>query len=271
MGKPTTLTNATDRIRSGAILTAARARELDRTPSSQVYPTTPRSESSFRSASERPIGRPGSRRVPSTALHLQQIVTAQEAANVDVEKGLATEGIANKDGDSTTQDSRSPGEKSTAVNDDKKTKQPKLPIKQRSKRGIVRFWMHTKHALTHSWMNVLLVFVPIGIAAEVAHLNPAIIFAMNSVAIIPLAGMLTLATESVASRLGDTWGALLNVSFGNAVELIIFIIGLVKNEVRVVQAALLGSILANLLLVSWHDQLQSSRSTNIFRFLAWLF
>jgi Ca2+:H+ antiporter len=66
-----------------------------------------------------------------------------------------------------------------------------------------------------------LIFVPIGIAAECAHLKPEIVFAMNAIAIIPLAGLLTHATESVAVRLGDTLGALLNVSFGNAVELII--------------------------------------------------
>ncbi|KAL8698100.1 MAG: hypothetical protein Q9224_002007, partial [Gallowayella concinna] len=71
---------------------------------------------------------------------------------------------------------------------------------------------------------------------------------MNAIAIIPLAGMLAFATESVAHRLGDTLGALLNVSFGNAVELIIFI-ALVKNQIRIVQASLLGSILANLLLI----------------------
>lgn len=91
--------------------------------------------------------------------------------------------------------------------------------------------------------------MPIGIAAEFAHLKPEIVFAMNAIAIIPLAGLLTHATESVAVRLGDTLGALLNVSFGNAVELIIFIIALVKNEIRIVQASLLGSLLANLLLI----------------------
>ena len=42
--------------------------------------------------------------------------------------------------------------------------------------------------------------------------------------LIPLAGLLSHATEAVATRLGDTLGALLNVSFGNAVELILFII-----------------------------------------------
>ena len=68
---------------------------------------------------------------------------------------------------------------------------------------------------------MLLVFVPLGVASHVAHLNPNIVFAMNAVAVIPLAGLLTYATESVAHPLGDTLGALLNVSFGNAVELII--------------------------------------------------
>ncbi|KAH8681998.1 Ca2+ transporter [Xylariales sp. PMI_506] len=72
---------------------------------------------------------------------------------------------------------------------------------------------------------------------------------MNAIAIIPLAGLLSHATESVARKLGDAIGALLNVTFGNAVELIIFIIALVKNEIRIVQASLLGSILANLLLI----------------------
>jgi Ca2+:H+ antiporter len=126
---------------------------------------------------------------------------------------------------------------------------PKPPMTTRTIQASKRFVIHTKNAVCHSWINVLLIFVPIGIAAEAAHLSPTIVFAMNAVAIVPLAGLLSHATESVASRLGDTLGALLNVSFGNAVELIIFIIALVKNEIRIVQASLLGSILANLLLI----------------------
>lgn len=119
----------------------------------------------------------------------------------------------------------------------------------RMRNGSGRFVNHTKDALLHSWVNVLLVFVPVGIIVKAIGLNPAVVFAMNAVAIIPLAGLLSHATESVASRLGDTIGALINVTFGNAVELIIFIIALVKNEIRIVQASLLGSILANLLLI----------------------
>ncbi|RYO90649.1 hypothetical protein DL764_008412 [Monosporascus ibericus] len=112
-----------------------------------------------------------------------------------------------------------------------------------------RFMSVTKKVLLHSWINVLLIFVPVGIAvALVPNMHAGVVFAMNAIAIIPLAGILSHATESVAHRLGDTLGALLNVSFGNAVELIIFI-ALVKNEIRIVQASLLGSILANLLLI----------------------
>lgn len=125
----------------------------------------------------------------------------------------------------------------------------KLPMTTRTIQASKRFFIHTKNALCHSWINVLLVFVPVGIAAEAAHMSPSIVFALNAVAIVPLAGLLSHATESVASRLGDTIGALLNVTFGNAVELIIFIIALAKNEIRIVQASILGSILANLLLI----------------------
>ena len=87
--------------------------------------------------------------------------------------------------------------------------------------SILRFGVHAKDVLFYSKLNILLVFVPIGIAVNFATDSPEIIFAMNAVAVVPLAGLLAHATESVASRLGDTVVALLNVTFGNAVELII--------------------------------------------------
>ena len=129
----------------------------------------------------------------------------------------------------------------------------KPPWSQRIKNGCRRFVVHFKDAIFHSWINVLLVFVPVGIAVDFAPLpeksKPTIVFSMNAVAIIPLAGLLAHATESVASSMGDTWASLLNVTFGNAVELIIFIIALAKNQISTVQAAIMGSILANLLLI----------------------
>lgn len=145
--------------------------------------------------------------------------------------------------------SATPRAGSTAEGEASAPVEPKPPMLTRMRNGINRFGKHTKNALLHSWVNALLIFVPIGIAVHAAGLGPEIVFAMNAVAIIPLAGLLAFATEAVAARLGDTLGALLNVSFGNAVELILFIILLAGDQIEVVQAALLGSILANLLLI----------------------
>ncbi|KAK3393826.1 Sodium/calcium exchanger protein-domain-containing protein [Podospora didyma] len=115
---------------------------------------------------------------------------------------------------------------------------------------VARFLQATKVILLYSKLNILLIFVPVGIVVqEIPGMPPGVIFGMNAIAIIPLAGLLSFATENVARKLGDSLGALLNVTFGNAVELIIFIIALVKDEIRIVQASLLGSILANLLLI----------------------
>ncbi|CCC05979.1 unnamed protein product [Sordaria macrospora k-hell] len=114
----------------------------------------------------------------------------------------------------------------------------------------VRFTKVLKQVLFHNKLvNLMLVFVPVGIVvSQLPGSSPGLVFAMNALAIVPLAGLLSYATESVARKLGDSLGALLNVTFGNAVELIIFI-ALVKNEINIVQASLLGSILANLLLI----------------------
>lgn len=101
----------------------------------------------------------------------------------------------------------------------------------------------------NSWINVLIIAAPVGIALHVVNSNPIAIFVVNFIAIIPLAAMLSYATEEIAMRTGETIGGLLNASFGNAVELIVAIIALVKKEVLIVQTSLIGSMLSNLLLV----------------------
>lgn len=95
--------------------------------------------------------------------------------------------------------------------------------KNRDKPNVFkRFVLVFKKILFHSWINVLLVFVPVGIAVNfVPGISPGVNFAMNAIAIIPLAGLLSHATETVAHRFGDAIGALMNITFGNAVELII--------------------------------------------------
>lgn len=77
------------------------------------------------------------------------------------------------------------------------------------------------NVICYSWMNILLVFVPIGIVSSIRQANPSMIFFSNAIAVIPLSSLLTCATESIASDMGDTIGALLNITLGNLVEVII--------------------------------------------------
>lgn len=109
-----------------------------------------------------------------------------------------------------------PGESGEVATADEKK------VARKNKNIVVRFFLTIKDILFSSIINILLVFVPVGIAVHFAGASAGIVFAMNAIAIIPLAGLLSHATESVASQLGDTIGALMNVTFGNAVELIIF-------------------------------------------------
>ena len=74
-------------------------------------------------------------------------------------------------------------------------------------------------------------------------------FFSAAVAIIPLAGIMARATDELAKILGPYWGGLVNVSLGNATELIISIFALRAGLPAVVKAAITGSILSNILLV----------------------
>lgn len=103
--------------------------------------------------------------------------------------------------------------------------------------------------LLSSYVNILLVFVPLGILSGILDWGAGYTFTLNFLAIIPLAGLLSYATEELAEHVGDTIGGLLNATFGNAVELIVAIVALNKGEIRIVQASMLGSILSNILLV----------------------
>ncbi|KAG0644398.1 Sodium/calcium exchanger protein-domain-containing protein [Tuber brumale] len=107
----------------------------------------------------------------------------------------------------------------------------------------------TKVILLSNYVNTLLIFVPLGIVAGAMKWNSTAIFVMNFLAIIPLAALLSFATEELALMVGETLGGLLNATFGNAVELIVSIVALTKGEIRIVQASMLGSILSNILLV----------------------
>ena len=79
----------------------------------------------------------------------------------------------------------------------------------------------TWEVLKSNYVNVLLVFVPLGIISGAMGWNPTAVFIMNFLAIVPLAALLSFATEELSVKLGQTLGGLLNATFGNAVELIV--------------------------------------------------
>jgi len=92
-------------------------------------------------------------------------------------------------------------------------------------------------------------FIPIAIALELAHANASLIFGASALGVIPTAALMGRATEELAARSGPGIGGFLNVTFGNAPELIIAFFALREGLQEVVKASLVGSILGNILLV----------------------
>ena len=100
-----------------------------------------------------------------------------------------------------------------------------------------------------SWLDTLLVCIPIAVALELFKADPLFVFIASALAIVPLAGMLGRATEHLTSHVGAGVGSLLNASLGNAAELIIALAALREGLHDVVKASITGSILGNILLV----------------------
>ncbi len=98
-------------------------------------------------------------------------------------------------------------------------------------------------------LSLLLLFVPVSIAAHFLEWGSAVVFVTSCIAIVPLAAWMGTATEEIAVVAGPTIGGLLNATFGNATELIIALIALNAGLVNVVKATITGSIIGNLLLV----------------------
>jgi Ca2+:H+ antiporter len=98
-------------------------------------------------------------------------------------------------------------------------------------------------------VNLLLAAAPISwVLAAAAH-GSSWVFVVAAVSLVPLAGLIGLATEQLARRAGPAFGGLLNATFGNAAELIIAIVAINHHHVSLVKASITGSIVGNLLLV----------------------
>jgi Ca2+:H+ antiporter len=98
-------------------------------------------------------------------------------------------------------------------------------------------------------VNLLLVFLPIALIGRVLGWGDIAVFITSALAIIPLAGLIGHSTEALAVKLGSTVGGLINVTLGNAAELIITIFALRAGLVELVRASIVGAIIGNLLLI----------------------
>jgi Ca2+:H+ antiporter len=101
----------------------------------------------------------------------------------------------------------------------------------------------------HGWPYLLVPFIPVAIVLELANGPAGVIFGVAALGIVPTAALMGLATEELAARSGPGIGGLLNVTFGNAPELIIALFALNEGLQEVVKASIIGSILGNILLV----------------------
>jgi Ca2+:H+ antiporter len=93
------------------------------------------------------------------------------------------------------------------------------------------------------------VFLPVAVVLELAHAEPVLVFGAAALAVVPCAAVMGEATEAIAARTGPGIGGLLNVTFGNAPELIIAFFALIEGLQEVVKASIVGSIIGNILLV----------------------
>lgn len=100
-----------------------------------------------------------------------------------------------------------------------------------------------------AFLIMIVIGLPLSIIGSFLNWPGAVLFAVYSLTIIALAGVMGRATESLAIVAGPRVGGLLNATFGNAVELMISIFALKAGLISVVLASLTGSVIGNLLLV----------------------
>jgi Ca2+:H+ antiporter len=98
-------------------------------------------------------------------------------------------------------------------------------------------------------VHYLAVFIPAAIVLELTHAGPVVVFGAAALGVIPCAAVMGEATEAIAARTGPGIGGLLNVTFGNAPELIIAFFALIEGLQEVVKASIVGSVIGNILLV----------------------
>jgi Ca2+:H+ antiporter len=104
-------------------------------------------------------------------------------------------------------------------------------------------------AIISSPLNILLALAPLSWYLAASAPDSPWVFVTAALSLVPLAGLIGVATEQLSQRAGPAWGGFLNATFGNAAELIIAVVALRSGHIALVKASITGSIIGNLLLV----------------------
>ncbi|HEY6757689.1 MAG TPA: calcium/proton exchanger [Nitrososphaera sp.] len=100
-----------------------------------------------------------------------------------------------------------------------------------------------------SAIYVLLIFAPIAAGLEFVHADDLVLFVVSAIALVPLAKLIGDSTEHLSTQYGPTAGSLLNVTFGNAAEIIIAVTAISAGLLDLVKASITGAIIGNILLI----------------------
>jgi Ca2+:H+ antiporter len=115
--------------------------------------------------------------------------------------------------------------------------------------AIINYQKYFMKFTKSSIIYFLLVFVPILVVLDLVHADHIIIFIIAVIALIPLAKLIGDSTEHLSTHYGSTLGSLLNVTFGNAAEIIIAVVAINAGLIDLVKASITGAILGNIMLI----------------------
>lgn len=88
--------------------------------------------------------------------------------------------------------------------------------------GWRAYWLRTLHDIfLTSWMNVLLLCIPVAVIVDLVHAPPAAIFVFSLLSLCPLAERIAFVTDEMAKYTNDTFGGLMSATMGNVTELIV--------------------------------------------------
>jgi Ca2+:H+ antiporter len=115
--------------------------------------------------------------------------------------------------------------------------------------AIINYQKYFMKFTKSSIIYFLLVFVPILVVLDLVHADHIILFIIAVIALIPLAKLIGDSTEHLSTHYGSTLGSLLNVTFGNAAEIIIAVVAINAGLIDLVKASITGAILGNIMLI----------------------